>query len=108
MYEHHAAIEDTLVFPAWKQAVSAKEYHELSERFEELECKMFGKDGFERFTASSRPNPCPNHRPRRSRRTTRATLRLAFKAEAAAVRVCVLHDIENRYHRWPSPRNLHP
>ena len=47
MYEHHAAIEDTIIFPAWKQAITPHEYHELTEEFEELEHKMFGKDGFE-------------------------------------------------------------
>jgi hemerythrin-like domain-containing protein len=47
MYEHHAAIEDTIVFPAWKNALPDQQYSELSERFEELEKKMFGKDGFE-------------------------------------------------------------
>lgn len=47
MYEHHAAIEDTVVFPAWKDALPEKRYKELSEQFEELEHKMFGKDGFE-------------------------------------------------------------
>jgi hemerythrin-like domain-containing protein len=47
MYEHHAAIEDTIIFPAWKAAISQSQYHELSEQFEELEQKMFGKDGFD-------------------------------------------------------------
>ena len=47
MYQHHTALEDTIIFPAWKQALSDSEYHELSERFEDLEHKMFGKDGFE-------------------------------------------------------------
>jgi hemerythrin-like domain-containing protein len=47
MYEHHAAIEDTIIFPAWKKAISPAQYHELTEQFEELEHKMFGKDGFE-------------------------------------------------------------
>ena len=47
MYEHHAAIEDTIIFPAWKAAISATQYDELSDQFEELEHKMFGKDGFE-------------------------------------------------------------
>ena len=47
MYQHHTALEDTILFPAWKQALSDSEYHELSERFEDLEHKMFGKDGFE-------------------------------------------------------------
>ena len=47
MYEHHAAIEDTIIFPAWKRAISAAQYDELSDQFEDLEHKMFGKDGFE-------------------------------------------------------------
>jgi len=46
MYRQHAAIEDTVVFPAWKEVVSAKEYDELTDRFEDLEHQMFGKDGF--------------------------------------------------------------
>jgi len=47
MYQHHAAIEDTVIFPAWKRAISAQQYDELSDQFEDLEQKMFGKDGFE-------------------------------------------------------------
>jgi len=47
MYQHHAAIEDTVIFPAWKQAISPAQYRELNEEFEDLEHKMFGKDGFE-------------------------------------------------------------
>jgi hemerythrin-like domain-containing protein len=47
MYAHHAAIEDTVVFPAWKAVVPEQEYEELSERFEEIEEQMFGHDGFE-------------------------------------------------------------
>jgi hemerythrin-like domain-containing protein len=47
MYEHHAAIEDTIIFPAWKAAISEARYEELSEQFEDLEHRMFGKDGFE-------------------------------------------------------------
>ncbi len=47
MYQHHAAIEDTVVFPAWKKAISAARYHELTEQFEDLEQRMFGEDGFE-------------------------------------------------------------
>jgi len=47
MYRRHAAIEDTVVFPAWKEMVSASQYDELTDRFEDLEQKMFGKDGFE-------------------------------------------------------------
>ena len=47
MYEHHAAIEDTVIFPAWKAAIPEPQYRELSEQFEELEQRMFGKDGFD-------------------------------------------------------------
>jgi hemerythrin-like domain-containing protein len=47
MYEHHAAIEDTVVFPAWKRSLSSSRYRALSGQFEDLEQRMFGKDGFE-------------------------------------------------------------
>ncbi len=47
MYNHHAAIEDTVVFPAWKSAVGQAEIDELEEKFEEIEHEQFGADGFE-------------------------------------------------------------
>ena len=47
MYEHHAAIEDTVVFPAWKAAVGGNELDALGEKFEEIEHEQFGSDGFE-------------------------------------------------------------
>lgn len=47
MYEIHAAREDTIVFPAWKEAISDGEYKELSEKFEDIEHKTFGEDGFD-------------------------------------------------------------
>lgn len=47
MYEHHAALEDTVVFPAWKAATGEQEYQELGEKFEEIETEQFGTDGFE-------------------------------------------------------------
>ena len=47
MYEHHAAVEDTLVFPAWRVAISTTEFDELGARFEEIEEEQFGEDGFE-------------------------------------------------------------
>ena len=47
MYRHHAAREDTVVFPAWKEAVSEEQYKELSEKFEEIEHQQFGADGFD-------------------------------------------------------------
>jgi hemerythrin-like domain-containing protein len=47
MYEHHAAIEDTVIFPAWKAATGETELDELAARFEEIETEQFGGDGFE-------------------------------------------------------------
>ncbi len=47
MYEAHAAIEDTVVFPAWKKTMSAKELDEVGDLFEDIEHKTFGKDGFD-------------------------------------------------------------
>ena len=47
MYEEHAAREDTIVFPAWKKALSAKQLDEMGELFEDIEHKTFGKDGFD-------------------------------------------------------------
>ncbi len=47
MYEHHAAREDTVVFPAWKDALTAHQLDEMGETFEEIEHRQFGKDGFE-------------------------------------------------------------
>lgn len=47
MYETHSAREDTIVFPAWKEAVPGEQYHELSEKFEEIEHRQFGEDGFD-------------------------------------------------------------
>lgn len=47
MYEHHAAREDTIVFPAWKGVLSPAEYDELNDKFEEIEQEQFGEDGFE-------------------------------------------------------------
>jgi len=47
MYTHHAAVEDTVVFPAWKALTGDQEYNELGEKFEEIETEIFGEDGFE-------------------------------------------------------------
>jgi hypothetical protein len=46
LYQHHAAIEDMVVFPAWKRTLTPARYGELSEQFEALEKRMFGHDGF--------------------------------------------------------------
>ena len=48
MYRAHAAREDTIVFPAWKQTMSEKQLEEMGERFEDIEHKQFGEDGFEK------------------------------------------------------------
>jgi hemerythrin-like domain-containing protein len=47
MYEEHTAIEDTLIFPAWKKSVSPKELDALGDKFEDIEKQTFGKDGFD-------------------------------------------------------------
>jgi hemerythrin-like domain-containing protein len=47
MYQNHAAREDTIVFPAWKEALSERQLHEMGDRFEEIERQQFGKDGYE-------------------------------------------------------------
>jgi hemerythrin-like domain-containing protein len=47
MYAHHAAIEDTIIFPAWKAATGESELDELAAKFEEIEIEQFGGDGFE-------------------------------------------------------------
>lgn len=47
MYAHHAAIEDTIIFPTWKAAVGQAELDELGAKFEEIEHEQFGDDGFE-------------------------------------------------------------
>lgn len=47
MYEHHATREDTIIFPAWNQALSEEQMDEMSDKFEDIEKEQFGKDGFE-------------------------------------------------------------
>jgi hemerythrin-like domain-containing protein len=47
MYQNHAAREDTIVFPAWKEALSERQLHEIGDKFEEIEHQQFGKDGYE-------------------------------------------------------------
>jgi hemerythrin-like domain-containing protein len=47
MYQNHAAREDTIVFPAWKDALSERQLREMGDRFEEIERRTFGKDGYE-------------------------------------------------------------
>lgn len=47
MYAHHAAIEDTIIFPAWKAVTGQSELDDLAARFEEIETEQFGGDGFD-------------------------------------------------------------
>jgi hemerythrin-like domain-containing protein len=47
MYQNHAAREDTVVFPAWKTALSGRQLDELGDKFEEIEKQQFGSDGYE-------------------------------------------------------------
>ncbi len=47
MYRPHAAREDTVLFPALHELVSAKEFDSLGDQFEDKERELFGKDGFE-------------------------------------------------------------
>jgi len=47
MYEAHAAWEDTVLFAAFKTATPPDRMHELSERFEDIEHRQFGQDGFD-------------------------------------------------------------
>jgi hemerythrin-like domain-containing protein len=47
MYQNHTAREDTIVFPAWKEALSERQLREMGDEFEDIERRTFGKDGFE-------------------------------------------------------------
>lgn len=47
MYRAHASREDTIVFPAWKQTLSAQQLDEMNDKFEDIEHEQFGEDGFE-------------------------------------------------------------
>jgi hypothetical protein len=47
MYEEHAALEDTIVFPAWKKTMSVKELDAIGDEVEDIEHQTFGKDGFD-------------------------------------------------------------
>lgn len=51
MCRPHAAREDTILFPALRQIVSAKEFDSLGEEFEEKEEKLFGEGGFQKIVS---------------------------------------------------------
>jgi hemerythrin-like domain-containing protein len=47
MYQNHTARENTIVFPAWKDALSERQLREMGDKFEDIERQQFGKDGFD-------------------------------------------------------------
>jgi hemerythrin-like domain-containing protein len=51
MYEPHEAREDTVVFPALRDLLSADALHDLGARFTALERRQFGADAFARMVA---------------------------------------------------------
>lgn len=49
MYQPHAAREDTVLFPAFREVVGRPGYRELGEQFEDKEHELFGEGGFEQY-----------------------------------------------------------
>jgi hemerythrin-like domain-containing protein len=49
MYRPHEAREDTVLFPALRGLISARQMRELGERFEQEEDRLFGEGGFQRI-----------------------------------------------------------
>lgn len=47
MYEPHEAREDTVVFPALRDVVTAQEFRDMAETFEDEEHRRFGQAGFQ-------------------------------------------------------------
>lgn len=47
MYRPHEAREDTVLFPTVRSLTSEKEFNELGEKFEAMEHKLFGEQGFQ-------------------------------------------------------------
>jgi hemerythrin-like domain-containing protein len=48
-YRHHAAWEDTIVFPAVRSIISPQDFTAIGETFEREEEKLFGPDGYEKI-----------------------------------------------------------
>ena len=46
MYRQHEALEDTVLFPAFRKIVSPHEYEVLGDDFEKKEDELFGEEGF--------------------------------------------------------------
>jgi len=51
MYRPHAAREDTVLFPAFREVIGGEGYRELGEQFEDKEHELFGEQGFENTVA---------------------------------------------------------
>jgi len=51
MYRPHAAQEDTVLFPAFHEMLSPREYEKLGDEFEGQETKALGEGGFEKYVA---------------------------------------------------------
>lgn len=51
MYRPHEAREDTVLFPALRSIVPAKEFDAMGEAFEKKEHELFGREGFEGVVA---------------------------------------------------------
>jgi hemerythrin-like domain-containing protein len=47
MYQHHTAWEETIVFPAWKNALRETDFDELGDKFEAIADQQFGKDSYQ-------------------------------------------------------------
>jgi hypothetical protein len=47
MYHAHAAIEYTVVFPAWEKTLTAEQPPGITEKFESIQRQQFGGDGLE-------------------------------------------------------------
>jgi hemerythrin-like domain-containing protein len=47
MYQHHTAWEETIVFPAWKNALKETDFDELGDKFEAIADQQFGKDSYQ-------------------------------------------------------------
>lgn len=47
MYEPHMACEDTVLYPALHIITTRQEYDALGEKFDQMERKTFGSDGFD-------------------------------------------------------------
>jgi hypothetical protein len=52
MYTPHEAREDTVLFPALPVIITRQEYQALGEKFEEIEHKTFGGNGFDMYLDS--------------------------------------------------------